>query len=159
MYRFFVSVLGTGLSPFAPGTCGSAVGALLFLVAWWLGATPLVMALVMIMVAVYGAVITVTFGKEAIEKHGDDPSLIVSDELCGQAITYLGLGTLVGVREVLIVALVGFVLFRFFDIIKPWPACYFDRQKNVWGVLLDDVAAGVYAAICLQIIWRFMIVA
>ncbi len=152
-----VSVFGAGLSPFVPGTCGSAVTTAVFMLAWYAGAGPLAMNLLMLVLAIYGAVVTVTFGREAIAKHGDDPGLIVSDELCGQAITYLGLGMLSGTKQALIIAAAGFILFRIFDIFKPWPACYFDRLKSTWGVLLDDAAAGVYAAIVLQFIYRLAI--
>ena len=49
-------------------------------------------------------------------------------------------------------ALLGFALFRLFDVLKPWPASAFDRVKNGFGVVMDDVAAGVYAWACLQLL-------
>ena len=155
MYRFWLSVFGAGYSPFAPGTCGSAVGAAVFLAAGLLGGAPMLIVGLMVVLAVWGAVITVAFGDKAIKELGNDPGLIVSDELCGQAITYMWLWPIAqwsGVQFIVFAA-VGFVLFRVFDIVKPWPACRFDRIHNAWGVLLDDVAAGIYANIALQLVW------
>jgi phosphatidylglycerophosphatase A len=56
--------------------------------------------------------------------------------------------------EILVFTAVGFVLFRIFDIIKPPPIRQLEKLKGAWGVLMDDVLAGVYAQIALQIFWR-----
>ena len=111
MYRFLLSVFGAGYSPFAPGTCGSAVGALVFLAAGLLGGTPMLIGL-MAVLAVWGAMVTVVFGDKAIKELGHDPGLIVSDELCGQALTYLWLWPIArwSGGQFIIFAAAGFVL-------------------------------------------------
>ena len=75
-----------------------------------------------------------------------DASPIVIDEVAGYLVT------MALTPWSWTAALTGFVLFRVFDVLKPWPASWFDRQKFGWGVVLDDVAAGVWAAIALQIL-------
>jgi len=157
MHRIWLTVLGTGYSPFAPGTCGSAVVTVVFLLAARLGASPFLVGIIMLVLAVHGLVVTVIYGDRLIAQYGPDPRLIVSDEQCGQALTYLCFAwmrpAITGSKETIIFALVGFVLFRVLDIIKPPPARQFDNMKNPWGVVLDDVMAGIYANITLQIIW------
>lgn len=156
MYRYLLSVFGAGYSPFAPGTCGSAVVLVLFVAACLVSGSGILVGGVMAAAVVYGAVVTVVFGEKGIARYGNDPGMIVSDEVCGQGITYLWLLPIADWSggQVVVFAVVGFLLFRVFDIIKPWPASRFDRIHNAWGVLLDDVAAGVYANIALQLVWR-----
>ena len=156
MYRIWLSVLGTGFSPVVPGTCGSAVVAIIFLITTLLSNNPYIAFVIMLAVAVHGFVVTVVYGDRFIEKYGPDPKPIVSDEQCGQAITYLWLWPLLewNNSELVVFILIGFVLFRVFDIVKPPPARQLEHVKGAWGVLLDDVAAGVYALLGLQIIWR-----
>jgi phosphatidylglycerophosphatase A len=77
---------------------------------------------------------------------GEDSSKIVIDEVAGMLIT------LCFVPFSLINIALGFVLFRFFDIYKPLYIRHFEKYKNGWGVMLDDVAAGVWANIALQLI-------
>ena len=154
MYRFWVSVLGTGYSPFAPGTCGSAVVTLIFLLAAFFTGSAWTVAAVMLVVAALGFIATVVHGPRAIARYGHDPGVITSDEQCGQALTYLWIWSAADHRQWLVLALTGFVLFRLFDIVKPPPARQLERVKGAWGVLLDDVMAGIYAHIALQIIWH-----
>ncbi|MCF7958634.1 MAG: phosphatidylglycerophosphatase A, partial [Phycisphaerae bacterium] len=146
-----------GLSPFAPGTCGSAVTTVIFLIVALLTGHSVAVAVVLVFLALYGGAATILCGDKVMETHGHDPGLIVSDEVCGQAITYfwfLPMFSFSSPQEIIAFGVLGFLLFRAFDIIKPWPASYFDRQQSTWGVLLDDVAAGVQANIVLQIVWR-----
>lgn len=155
MYRIWLSVFGTGFSPLISGTCGSAVVAVVFVLAGLCGARDAVMLGLMIAVGAHGFWVTVKYGQRFIDEFGPDPKQLVSDEQCGQAITYFWLWSFSGgQREVLAVGFVGFVLFRIFDIIKPPPVRQLEAIKGAWGVLLDDVMAGLYAAIVLQIIWR-----
>ena len=158
MYRWWLTVLGAGYSPVMPGTCGSAVVAVVFVAALLSGASGWAVAVLMLAVAVHGAVVTVKYGDRAIAEYGPDPGLVVSDEQCGQAITYLWLWPMAGgTWEVMALAGAGFVLFRAFDIIKPPPVRQLEKVKGAWGVLLDDVMAGVYANIALQVVWRLML--
>ena len=157
MYKVWLTVLGAGYSPLIPGTCGSAVVGALFLLVVYLGATPTEVTVLMLAVAAHGLVVTVVYGDRLIARYGEDPRLIVSDEQCGQALSYLcylWLGqTGWPLKDIIVFAAAGFVLFRAFDIIKPPPVRQLDRIKGGWGVVLDDVMAGVYTNIALQIFW------
>jgi len=100
-------------------------------------------------------VVTVLFGDRAIAQYGQDPSMIVSDEQCGQAVTYLWLWSFTnGTAEKITITLAGFILFRFFDILKPPPVRQLEKVKGAWGVLLDDIMAGIYAGVVLQICYH-----
>jgi len=154
MHRLLLSVFGAGYSPVAPGTCGSAVVAAVFVAAGLLSGSPTTVAAIMLVVAIAGFIVTIRSGDRVIAELGPDPGLIVSDEACGQALTYLWLWRLNNTGEWLAMALVGFLLFRLFDIVKVPPARQLERVPGAWGVLLDDVAAGIYANIVLQIVWR-----
>lgn len=73
----------------------------------------------------------------------DDPSMIVADEVVGQWIALIPWTMYGGWKH----ALVGFIAFRFFDIVKVWPASVLERQHGGFGVMMDDVIAGIYANI------------
>jgi phosphatidylglycerophosphatase A len=153
MYRLWLSVFGAGFLPIS-GTAGSAfpAGVLLFMAA--LGSPGWAAGAVMLALAVWGGYVTVRYGDRAIAQYGEDPSMIVSDEVCGQGITYLGFAFFGGTfREQLIYIAVGFILFRVFDIIKLCPARRLEKIPGPWGVLLDDVMAGIYALIALNAFW------
>ena len=152
MYRIWLSVFGTGYSPVASGTCGSAVVSALFLAVAWCGMTGWPLVLLLAAVALHGAIVTILYGDKLIAELGPDPGVIVSDEQCGQAITYLGLWSFAGgLKEMVAITAIGFLLFRLFDIVKPPPVRQLEKVKGAWGVLLDDIMAGIYAAAVLQI--------
>ena len=145
---WIASGFGSGLSPFASGTAGSAAALIpwfaLRMLDWplYLGAVALAFA-----IGVWAS--GVVIAKLGIE----DPSVVVWDEFVGQWITLLPLvvaprgGTWV---------VVAFVLFRIFDVWKPWPASWADRSvKGGLGAMLDDVIAGIYAALTLALVLRF----
>ena len=73
-----------------------------------------------------------------------DPCEVVADELAGQAVVFLFVPAS-GYAHPLIVAAGGFVLFRIFDILKPWPIRKLEKLPKGWGILADDLLAGVYA--------------
>jgi len=77
-----------------------------------------------------------------------DPQVVTIDEVAGYLVTMLIFPN--NWKWLL----AGFVLFRVFDIIKPWPASYFDNvSRRGFAVVMDDIVAGIYANICLQIVW------
>ncbi len=128
-----------GFAPFAPGTFGT------------LGAIPLYLALSRLSIGAYLAVTAslLVLGVWAAEQAGKywgvaDASPIVIDEVAGYLVTL----ALVPFSWQAVAA--GFVLFRIFDVVKPWPASAFDRMKNGFGVMMDDVAAGVWAWAAIQ---------
>ena len=91
------------------------------------------------------------------EFENKDPRQIVIDEVLGQAmpiilIVYLSSNNLINI-PVEIYYLISFFLFRFFDIVKPFPVSYFDKQhKNFFGIIMDDIMAGLYTMILIYII-------
>jgi phosphatidylglycerophosphatase A len=78
-----------------------------------------------------------------------DASPIVIDEVAGYLVTMMM------VPFSWWTVLAGFLAFRLFDILKPWPASAFDRVKSGFGVVMDDVAAGVWASLALAVLRRF----
>lgn len=129
---------GSGLSPKAPGTMGS-LAALPFgwaLFAW--GGWPFLAA---------GALAAFVIGLWATKVYirgleNKDPGQVVIDEVAGQWIALLP-----ATLDPILFA-VGFVLFRFFDILKPWPISWLERRySGAFGVMIDDVLAGIFAAI------------
>jgi phosphatidylglycerophosphatase A len=125
--------LGSGLSPKAPGTAGTLVAVPLYLVMQnmpllWYASITLAITLMGIWVCSYSA------RKLGVHDH---PSIVI-DEIAGFLITMYA----VPVGWVWLIA--GFVLFRFFDALKPWPISWMDRHlKGGVGIMLDDVAAGL----------------
>ncbi|MDF1809009.1 MAG: phosphatidylglycerophosphatase A [Phycisphaerales bacterium] len=93
-------------------------------------------------------------GHEAEAKWGKDPSEVVADETAGQAITLMMIpfGCAVCPLTTIGTLSLGFVLFRLFDIFKPWPAGAMQRVAGGWGILLDDLIAGLMAGILLMVL-------
>ncbi|MBJ8430291.1 phosphatidylglycerophosphatase A [Acinetobacter pittii] len=137
---------GSGLAPKAPGTFGSAF-ALLFVPIWLsLGFNlSLTAILIMSLVGIYICGQTA----KVIDVHDD--GRIVWDEFAGQSITFLPLLYLQQMNWMWVIG--GFILFRIFDVWKPWPIRVIDRQVHGgFGIMLDDIIAGVWAALCTLII-------
>ena len=92
-----------------------------------------------------------------MEFDNKDPRQIVIDEVLGQAmplilIVYLSSKNLINI-PVEIYYLLSFILFRFFDIVKPFPVSYFDKQhKNFFGIIMDDIMAGLYTMLIIYLI-------
>ena len=134
--------LGTGLMPKAPGTWGSLLAIPLFLVVTPYG--QLVYVAVVVVLFFAGIVLSARTAR-ALGVH--DHSAIVIDEVVGMLATWIA----VDPNWFTIVA--GFLLFRFFDIVKPWPIRVVDqRVEGGLGIMLDDLAAGIMAAIVLQLL-------
>jgi phosphatidylglycerophosphatase A len=135
---------GSGLSPWAPGTAGSLAALLPWLVlrdlSW-----PYYVAVIAFAFALGTWASNVAIERLRIE----DPGVVVWDEFVGQWIALL---PLVVVLRAWPWVLVAFALFRLFDIWKPWPVSWADRRvKSGFGVMLDDVVAGCYAAVVLAL--------
>ncbi|TFH74803.1 phosphatidylglycerophosphatase A [Gammaproteobacteria bacterium LSUCC0112] len=140
--HFLAFGLGSGAAPHAPGTFGTLAALALYLV---LPAMPPVVYLLFLLA---GFVLGVWLcGKTAQDIGVHDHGGIVWDEFIGYWLTmFLAPPGLVWL-------LCGFVLFRVFDIIKPWPIRWFDRHVHGgFGIMIDDVLAGVMAWICLQLL-------
>lgn len=142
VWLFLATGAGSGYAPFAPGTVGSAVGVLV----WWAcrpaGAVWLDVGVIAVL-----TLLGVRAGTEAERHFGrEDPGHVVVDEVVGMLVTLVALPvSWAGV-------LVGFVAFRVFDVIKPWPASRFERLPGGTGIMADDLMAGVYAHIAVRAI-------
>ena len=160
--KLLVTGLGTGYLPVAPGTWGSLAVAVLFAVVC-LASRSDALAVNLSMVAVLGlsCIVCVALGKFTEETFGGkDPGKCSTDEFAGQSLAFLGLPLAVAgmgpMPSVLAVTAVGFAAFRFFDILKPPPARQIEKLPRGWGVLCDDLVAGVYANIVSQLVWRLV---
>ncbi|MEO7192188.1 MAG: phosphatidylglycerophosphatase A [Vicinamibacterales bacterium] len=137
------TVGGVGYVPFAPGTLGSAVGLAIYLLTRGWSATGHVALLAAISLAGVWAA-----GEAAAYFQVKDPGRVVVDEVAGQLLTLLLLDVgLVGVG-------IAFLLFRLFDIVKPWPARQFEQLPGGVGIMADDLMAGVYGWVVMRtLIW------
>jgi phosphatidylglycerophosphatase A len=133
---------GCGLVPYAPGTAGS-IGALpVYLLLRPFGAVAvLASALLVTVVGIWSS------HRTASQLGVKDPSIVCIDEVAGMLLTWSA-APLAGWAGIL----VGFVLFRVADQVKPWPARTFERRlPGGFGIVLDDVAAGVWAAVAILV--------
>ena len=141
---FFSKVLATvffsGYAPFAPGTAGSFVGLCLYFIPGM--ERPFALGIITTVIFFIG----VSVSKQMELIYGEDPSIVVIDEVVGMWISLLFLPKRIWI------ALLAFLFFRIFDIFKPPPARQLERLKNGWGIMMDDVIAGVYANITVRII-------
>lgn len=137
----------SGYAPIAPGTVATAVAIPIYLLFFKLGWIPyLIGSLVLFLIGIQGA----NRLEEVMQQK--DSRLIVIDEIVGYLVTmaFLPLNW--------IFVILGFFLFRFFDILKPYPIRKLDLNPNLkgFGVMIDDVLAGVYGNIILQVIVRLI---
>ena len=149
IYKLIASGLGTGYAPIAPGTAGSILGILVFYFFNFVlnklefqQPIILILNLVAIIIVLLIGVFSI---KEVHQRWQHDASQIVIDEIIGVWIAVFAFPFQWQYY------LYGFILFRFFDIVKPLFIKKIDRLKSNWSVMLDDVLAGVYANIVLQI--------
>ena len=154
--KLIVTGLGAGYLPIAPGTWGSAAAAAVFLlVAWGSGGLWHCVSGTMLIIVLLSSIACVKLGRFTEQAFGrKDPSQCTIDEWAGQALTYVLLPLGLGWTGWLTAAAAGFVAFRVMDIVKPPPARQLEKLPHGWGVLLDDLAAGVYANIACQIVLR-----
>ena len=138
---FLATGFGIGHIPVAPGTFGSILGLPLGFV---LAELALPVAIAIAGLFVLGSIWIANDAEKLMQK--PDPGCIVIDEIAGMAVT------LVGLPVDLTMALMGFIIFRILDILKPFPIRYLDqRLAGGWGVVMDDVAAGIIANMILRI--------
>lgn len=142
--HFFALGFGSGLAPFAPGTVGSLAA---LPIAWAIAQLPIAiqLTLVMLMYGIGCYLCAVTSRNLGVVDHGS----IVWDEIVAMMLI------LIFTPYSWIWWGIAFLLFRLFDIWKPFPIKHFDAKlKNGFGVMFDDLLAGIYALICLQtLLW------
>lgn len=91
-----------------------------------------------------------------MQKYGDDPSVVIIDEVSGLWIAFF-LMSIFGIELNFINAIMTFFFFRVFDIIKILPAKYFDNIKNGYGIMMDDIIAGIYSGILVILIEKIIL--
>ena len=125
----------------APGTFGSLFGLILgYLV---LNVNLLFFIFVTIIVIILGIISIKLYLKKQLK----DPPEVIIDEVIGQLIALFPLNFFLSFGYIEL--FIGFILFRFFDISKIWPICFFDHKKNTFGIISDDICAGIMSAIIL----------
>ncbi len=137
----------SGYLPKAPGTWGSLVGLALFFLLHTL-------SLEVYLAVVAGIFVLGTFAAGEAEKIMDrkDPGLVVIDEIVGMLIT------MIAIPATPLAMTLGFILFRIFDIWKPFPIRLIDQRfHGGLGIMLDDVVAGIYSLIILQLVIQFIL--
>lgn len=148
--HFLAFGFGSGLSPWAPGTMGTIAAIPLYYLLSTLDLWVYLSATVIIsLVGIY------LCGKTSADMQVHDHGGIVWDEIAGFLITMIAIPF--SWQNILI----GFVLFRFFDIIKPWPIKAIDKHvQGGFGIMLDDILAGIFAWICLYYIveWEWNLI-
>ena len=159
----FVTMFGLGKLPKIPGTFGSLATIITLYILFHI----LNISSNLILI---GLIIIFIFSFLAVESHikdieNKDPKEVIIDEFIGQSIPIylyeISHGTEKTTNEAIIFYIICFVLFRFFDIAKPFPVSFFDKNfKNSFGVIMDDVCAGFYVVIsliCFMVLSSYLI--
>lgn len=163
--RFIATGFFSGYIPWASGTFGSLVGALFFLIPNFLSPLILSSAIVVgLVVGVYTSAKVAAVEGERLTKSAQrakerfqperhetpDPSIVVIDEIVGMWISMFALPTFGS--HPLTTVVFAFLAFRVFDIVKPYPARQVELYGSGWGIMLDDIVAGIYANISTRIL-------
>ena len=159
----FVTMFGIGKIKMIPGTFGSLATIIILFVLFHtlnISSNLILLGLIIIFIYSFSAVASHTENSE-----NKDPKEIVIDEFIGQSIPIylyeISHGTEKSPNEAIIFYFICFILFRFFDIKKPFPVSFFDRNfKNSFGVIMDDVCAGLYVVlslICFMVLSSYFI--
>jgi phosphatidylglycerophosphatase A len=136
-----IATCGVGYLPLIPGTFGSLLGVVIFLL------LPRIALPIAILAFTFAGIWAATRTEEISGRK--DPGKIVVDEVAGQLIALLPLAF---VKWSMTMVMVSFILFRFFDILKPYPANRLQELKGGVGVMCDDLVAGAYAAIIVGVL-------
>ena len=154
----FVTFFGIGTIRYAPGTITSLITTILLFSSFHILNLPKTAVLIiLIAIFLYSFLAIANYIKEDSDK---DPKEVVIDEVIGQSIPIylyeIAHGASKNSKEAILFYIYIFILFRFFDIKKPFPVSFFDKKfKNCFGVIMDDVVAGLYVVLTLII---FMII-
>ena len=159
----FVTMFGLGKIPKIPGTFGSLATIIILYILFHvfnLSSNLIFIGLIVIFIFSFVAVST-----HIKDNENKDPKEVIIDEFIGQSIPIylyeISHGTEKSADEAIIFYSVCFILFRFFDIVKPFPVSYFDKNfKNSFGVIMDDVCAGFYVVlslICFMVLSSYFI--
>jgi phosphatidylglycerophosphatase A len=148
----FVTMLGLGKIKFIPGTLGSLVTTIiLYYLFHKLNITPNIILIALIIIFIYSFY---AVSRHIENSENKDPGEIIIDEFLGQSIPIylyeISHGATKDESEAIIYYALFFILFRYFDIMKPFPVSFFDKNfKNSFGVIMDDICAGFYVVLTL----------
>ncbi|MBD3615466.1 MAG: phosphatidylglycerophosphatase A [Gracilimonas sp.] len=135
----------SGLIPKAPGTAGSTVAVFIIFGIIYAQVYPWLL-LFLILTSLISFWVTPYFEQE----FGNDPELMVIDEWAGQSMTFIVISFTGNLQTDIIILLTGFIFFRIFDILKPLGINKLQNLEGWFGILADDLLAGLYALICLK---------
>ena len=161
--KLFVTMFGLGKIPKVPGTFGSlATIIILYILFHILNLSSNLILIGLIVIFIFSFLAVTNYIKDSENK---DPKEVIIDEFIGQSIPIylyeISHGTEKSADEAIIFYCICFILFRFFDIVKPFPVSFFDRNfKNSFGVIMDDVCAGFYVVlslICFMVLSSYFI--
>ncbi len=147
LIKFLATGFASGLSPVAPGTAGTLIGVGICFICGYL---PWLLRL-LIVIALTGLAVYVAGLAEKIYQTKDDQRIVI-DEIAGFQVAMLPV-TITGLH-----LLVGFILFRIFDILKPFPIRDLQKIAGGLGIVLDDVAAGIYAGLLMWLLVFFGVI-
>ena len=159
----FVTFFGIGTIRYAPGTITSLITTILLFSSFHiLSLSKTAILIILITIFLYSFLAVANYIKESSNK---DPKEVVIDEVIGQSIPIylyeIAHGTNKDSKEAILFYIYIFILFRFFDIKKPFPVNFFDKNfKNSFGVIMDDICAGFYVVltfICFMIIKSYVL--
>jgi phosphatidylglycerophosphatase A len=140
------TLFGVGRLPVAPGTWGSlATLPIIFLAGWYAGIYAVAGCVI------FGCLLSIWCAPAAEDAFGKDPSQFVLDEFAGQSLVFLLADFTMPPLHVFLVFLSGFFLFRLFDIMKPLGVNALQKLPGKFGILADDILAGIYALVILEI--------
>ena len=151
--HIFATLFGVGLLPFAPGTWGSLFGLILFFYTNIYLSINVQFFYLLLLIIILFAILVCYFATKELGENEKDQKSIVIDEFAGVWIAFIPVSGIVMMQDFLPYSVLAFLLFRVFDIWKPYPIGYIDKKiKNYLGVVLDDLVAGLYAAITIWLI-------
>ena len=151
--HLLATLFGIGLLPIAPGTWGSLLGLIMFLYAGVYLSISQELFYFLLLCIISLSLIVCYFATKDLDKNENDQKSIVIDELAGVWLAFTPVAGIIMMKEFLIYSFLAFIFFRIFDIWKPYPINIVDREiKNYFGVVLDDLIAGIYAAIIVILI-------
>ena len=135
----------------APGTNGAAVGLIAFILLYYsvYGVSPIAYSII---VGLITAMAIWVCGRAEVLLKERDPSVVILDEIVALPFCFLGLDSMLQSGQAWWVLILGFVLFRFFDIVKPWPINPLQKLPGGWGVVVDDLAAALATAFTLHVL-------
>ncbi len=153
--HIFATLFGVGLLPFAPGTWGSLFGLILFFYTNIYLSINVQFFYLLLLAIILVTILVCYFATKELGDNEKDQKSIVIDELAGVWIAFIPVSGIVMMQDFLTYSILAFLVFRVFDIWKPYPIGFIDKKiKNHIGIVLDDLVAGLYAAI---IIWLILI--